>query len=56
MQYVLVTYNVCNHGGGQLYVLRRANYLREHGYDVRIIVCFDDGDFILEKDYSPYFI
>ncbi|MEF3426359.1 glycosyltransferase family protein [Bacteroides cellulosilyticus] len=56
MQYVLVTYNVCNHGGGQLYVLRRANYLREHGYDVRIIVCFDDGDFILEKEFSPYFI
>lgn len=56
MEYILLTYNVCNQGGGQLYVLRRANYLKEHGYDVRIIVCFDNGNFILEKDFEAFTI
>lgn len=56
MEYILLTYNVCNQGGGQLYVLRRANYLREHGYDVRIIICFDNGNFILEKDFEVFTI
>lgn len=50
--YIIVTYNVCNQGGAQLYVLRRAKYLKQRGYEVRIIVSFDNGNFILKDAFS----
>lgn len=52
--YIIVTYNVCNQGGAQLYVLRRVKYLRQQGYEVHIIVSFDNGNFILKEDFSGF--
>lgn len=54
LKYLILTFNVCNMGGGQLYVLRRANYLRERGYDVSIVVTFDNGFFPLEKEFRGF--
>ena len=42
-KYVILTFNVCNMGGGQLFVLRRALHLKEKGYDVCVITVFDNG-------------
>lgn len=56
MKYILVTYNVCNMGGAQLYVLRRARYLKLKGYEVHIVVCFDNNNFILEREFEGFAI
>lgn len=53
-KYLILTFNVCNLGGGQLYVLRRAKYLRDKGIDVSIIVTFDNGNFPLENDFRGF--
>lgn len=50
--YLILTYNVCNMGGAQLYVLRRAKYLIEKGYSVFIVVCFDNGYFPLKDEFG----
>lgn len=58
-KYVIFTYNVCNMGGGQLFVLRRSLYLKKNNYDVSIIVTFDNGIFPLKdafKDFPIYII
>lgn len=55
MRYLILTCNVCNTGGAQLYVARRAQWLKNKGYSVEIITYFDNGNFILEplfKDFS----
>lgn len=54
MNYLLVTPNVRNQGGAQLYVLRRAIYLREKGFDVRIIISINNGDFILRDKFEGF--
>lgn len=58
-KYLILTFNVCNLGGGQLYVLRRAKYLKTKGYDIHIVVTFHTNYFPLEenfKDFSLYVI
>lgn len=58
-KYIIFTYDVCNLGGGQLYVLRRCKHLISLGFDVHIIVSFDNGYFPLEAEFkgiSIYYI
>ena len=58
-KYLILTFNVCNLGGGQLYVLRRAKYLKKEGYEVHIVVTFHTNYFPLEdsfKEFSLYVI
>lgn len=58
-KYLILTFNVCNLGGGQLYVLRRAKYLKARGFDVHIVVTYHTNYFPLEdnfKDFSLYVI
>lgn len=43
-KYIIVTYEVSNMGGGQLYVLRRCNHLKELNYDVAIVV-YHEGEY-----------
>lgn len=49
--YIIVTYNVNNMGGGQLYTLRRAKYLISKGYDVRLIVTYHTDNFPLREAF-----
>lgn len=51
-KYILLTFNVCNMGGGQLFVLRRALYLKDKGYDVHIVTTFDNGIFPLKESFE----
>ena len=51
-KYIFVTYNVCNMGGGQLYVLRRCKHLLAKGYDILVIIAYDSGYFPLEDQFS----
>ena len=39
-------------GGAQLYVLRRALYLQNKGFDVYIVVGFDNGNFPLQSKFN----
>jgi len=42
-------------GGGQLYVLRRANHLRAKGYSVSIVVSYHNSSYYpLEKDFASF--
>lgn len=51
--YVILTPSVGNLGGAQLYVLRRANYLINIGFDVKIIVSQHNSEnFILEEKFE----
>lgn len=52
MNYCILTNRITNIGGAQLYTLRRAKYLKNEGYDVKIIVCDVGGDFILKDDFD----
>lgn len=54
--YLIITSNVCNHGGAQLLVLRRARYLKKRGYNVLIVVAYDNGNFILRDHFSDFTI
>ncbi len=49
--YCILTLQVSNLGGAQLYTLRRANYLISKGYNVKIIACIHDN-FILENEFK----
>lgn len=51
-KYVIITPEVHNLGGAQLYVLRRAKHLKNLGWGVYVIVAKTDGDFILGKDFK----
>ena len=51
-KYIIVTYNVCNMGGGQLYVLRRCKHLKAQGFEVLIIVSYDSGYFPLQHVFE----
>ena len=51
-KYVILTFNVCNMGGGQLFVLRRALHLEKKGFDVCVITVFDNGVFPLKKSFG----
>ena len=53
-KYLIITYDVCNMGGGQLFVLRRANHLRKIGYDVSIVVTYHTDYFPLEEQFKGY--
>lgn len=58
-KYLIFTYEICNLGGGQLYVQRRAKYLTEKGFDVRVVVFFHDPSYFpLENDFSgiPFYV
>lgn len=50
--YLIITPNVCNMGGAQLYVLRRALYLVGKGYNVFVVIWFDNGFFPLEAQFK----
>lgn len=50
--YIINTRDVCNIGGGQLYVLRRAKHLVERNYNVIIIVAIYDGNFMLKNEFG----
>lgn len=52
--YLILTYNVCNQGGAQLLVLRRAKYLKEKGYNVKIVVAYDNGNFLLKEEFTDF--
>lgn len=52
--YLILTYNVCNQGGAQLLVLRRAKYLKEKGYNVKIVVAYDNGNFLLKEEFKGF--
>ena len=52
--YLILTYNVCNMGGGQLFVLRRAKHLKNKGYDVHIVVSFHTDYFPLKEQFDDY--
>lgn len=51
-KYIIVTYNVCNMGGGQLYVLRRCRHLMSKGYEVLVLIAYDSGYFPLENQFE----
>ena len=53
-KYLILTYDVCNLGGGQLFVLRRSLYLRNLGYDVYIFVTYDNGVFPLREQFAGF--
>lgn len=51
--YLIITPSISNLGGAQLYILRRAKYLINHGYTVKIIVSnHNSTNFILEKQFT----
>ena len=51
--YLLITPSIANLGGAQLYILRRAKYLSENGYAVKIIVStHNPQNFILENQFE----
>lgn len=50
--YILLTHNVSNLGGGQLYTLRRAKYLLKKGYKVIVIDHFKENNFILKEKFK----
>lgn len=52
--YILINNTVYNLGGGQLYILRRAKYLRSKGYNVLIVVAENAGDFILKDSFEDF--
>ena len=56
--YLIITPNLCNMGGAQLYVLRRSIYLKKKGYNVFIVVWFDNGYFPLKTQFedTPIFV
>ncbi len=41
-------------GGGQLFVLRRANYLKAKGFEVHIVVSYHTNYFPLKKDFRDF--
>ena len=49
--YCIITPQVSNMGGAQLYCLRRVNYLLKNGYNVKLIVG-NDENFILENEFK----
>lgn len=51
-KYLILTFDVCNMGGGQLFVLRRAKHLKEKGFDVYIVVTFHNNYFPLEHEFK----
>ena len=51
-KYIVLTFNVCNMGGGQLFVLRRSLYLKNKGFDVHVITTFDNGVFPLKESFE----
>lgn len=51
-KYIILTFNVCNMGGGQLFVLRRSLYLKNKGFDVYVIITFDNGVFPLKESFE----
>lgn len=56
-KYLMITYALYHMGGGQLYALRRARYLKKKGYDVYIISARakeKEEDFILKKEFSEF--
>lgn len=52
IKYIIITPRVCSMGGAQLYVLRRANYLINLGYDVHIIVGDHGENFPLRDKFN----
>lgn len=55
-KYLILTFDICNMGGGQLFVLRRANYLKVKGFEVHIVVTFHTNYFPLEKEFRDFSI
>lgn len=53
-KYLILTFNVCNMGGGQLFVLRRAKHLKTRGYDVSIVVTYHSDYYPLEEEFSEF--
>ena len=53
-KYLILTFNVCNMGGGQLFVLRRARHLANNGYDVHIVVTFHTEYFPLKEQFGDF--
>lgn len=51
-KYIIITYDVCNMGGGQLFVLRRANHLEMLGYEVHIVVTYHSEYFPLKDKFK----
>ena len=51
-KYIINTRDVCNMGGGQLFVLRRARHLRDMGYEVIVLVSIHDGNFVLKSEFG----
>lgn len=52
--YYFITEGVSNYGGAQLLVLRKAKYLKELGFNVKIIIHRHRGDFILEREFENF--
>ena len=53
-KYLILTFNVCNMGGGQLFVLRRARHLKNKGYDVHIVVTYHIDYFPLKEQFDGF--
>ncbi len=51
-KYLIVTFDVCNMGGGQLFVLRRAKHLINAGFDVHIVVTYHSDYYPLEEQFK----
>lgn len=50
--FYFLTEGISNYGGAQLLVLRRANYLQNLGYCVKVIVHRHRGDFLLKDKFE----
>ena len=57
-KYIIITYDICNMGGGQLFVLRRANHLNNMGYEVHIVVTYHSDYFPLKEQFKnfPFYV